>query len=48
MPAATAEEVGQLKRHAKWASQAALEAEQRIKELEAQLAGEVCEQNFEK
>lgn len=36
-----AEEFGQLKRHAKWAAQAALDAEQRIKELESQLAAQV-------
>lgn len=31
----------QVKKHAKWAAQAALDAEQRIKELEAELAAEV-------
>lgn len=35
------EEFRQLKRHAKWAAQAALDAEQRIKELESQLAAQV-------
>ena len=41
VPASMAEEFGQLKRHAKWAAQAALDAEQRIKELESQLAAQV-------
>ncbi len=33
----------QLKKHAKWAAQAALDAEQRIRELESELAAEVCQ-----
>lgn len=39
--AGVVEEMGQVKRHAKWAAQAALDAEQRIKELESQLASQV-------
>jgi hypothetical protein len=41
VPDGMAEEFRQLKRHAKWAAQAALDAEQRIKELESQLAAQV-------
>lgn len=41
VPADTAEEMAQLQRHAKWAAQAALDAEKRIKELERQLATQV-------
>jgi hypothetical protein len=41
VPDGMSEEFRQLKRHAKWAAQAALDAEQRIKELESQLAAQV-------
>ncbi len=41
VPPAAVQEMAQLRKHAKWAAQAALDAEQRIKELDSELAAEV-------
>ena len=42
-PRTLQEEMMQMRRHAKWAAQAALDAEARIKELEAAAAAKVHE-----